>query len=240
MTGNSNILRAEEIGAEIPSPRKQLIEVLVFLFLILPSMVLSLFVVRRGSVGFVFVAESVILRDLSLIFLVLYFVWSNREPVHRIGWIFEKRRRDIILGIVLFVPVLYGANLLEKALLSVGFSGGSKAVASLLTPKSWPELLLAVILVTIVAFSEETIFRGYLMLRFEAITESPIWAAVLSSLIFSIGHGYEESAGLITIGLMGFVFSLIYLWRRSLVAPIVMHFLQDFTGIVLVPLLTGK
>jgi len=36
------------------------------------------------------------------------------------------------------------------------------------------------------------------------------------------------------------VFALVYLWRRSLVAPIVMHFLQDFVGIILVPMLHFK
>jgi membrane protease YdiL (CAAX protease family) len=51
---------------------------------------------------------------------------------------------------------------------------------------------------------------------------------------------YEGSAGLVTVGVMGAVFAVIYLWRRSLVAPIVMHFLQDFLSIVLLPLLGVK
>ena len=44
---------------------------------------------------------------------------------------------------------------------------------------------------------------------------------------------------MVTVGVMGAIFALIYMWRQSLVAPIVMHFLQDFIGIVLLPLL-GK
>jgi membrane protease YdiL (CAAX protease family) len=32
----------------------------------------------------------------------------------------------------------------------------------------------------------------------------------------------------------------VYLWRGSLVAPIVMHFLQDFLAIVLLPILVGR
>jgi hypothetical protein len=43
-------------------------------------------------------------------------------------------------------------------------------------------------------------------------------------------------AGVVTVGAMGLVFALVYMWRKSLVAPIVMHFLQDFIGIVLLPL----
>jgi membrane protease YdiL (CAAX protease family) len=63
---------------------------------------------------------------------------------------------------------------------------------------------------------------------------------LLSSFIFSLGHGYEGTAGLATVGVMGAAFALVYLWRGSLVAPIVMHFLQDFIGIVLLPYLVGK
>ena len=39
----------------------------------------------------------------------------------------------------------------------------------------------------------------------------------------------------VTVGVMGLAFGLVYMWRQSLVAPIVMHFLQDFIGIVLLP-----
>jgi len=58
--------------------------------------------------------------------------------------------------------------------------------------------------------------------------------------IFSLGHGYEGSAGLAPVGVMGAVFTVIYLWRRSLAAPIVMRFLQDFLSIVLPPWLGVK
>jgi membrane protease YdiL (CAAX protease family) len=81
-----------------------------------------------------------------------------------------------------------------------------------------------------------SIFRGYLILRLKAITASPAAAALLSDGIFSLGHGYEGSAGVVTVGFMGLVFALVYMWRESLVAPIVMHFLQDFIVIVLLPL----
>ncbi len=49
-----------------------------------------------------------------------------------------------------------------------------------------------------------------------------------------MGHGYEGSLGVVTVGIMGLIFNVIYLWRKSLVAPMVMHFLQDFISIVLV------
>jgi membrane protease YdiL (CAAX protease family) len=91
----------------------------------------------------------------------------------------------------------------------------------------------------VVAVAEETIFRGYLLLRFVGIGMGKVLAVLLASVIFAIGHGYEGSAGIATVGVMGVIFALVYLWRGSLVAPIVMHFLQDFLAIVLLPILVG-
>jgi Type II CAAX prenyl endopeptidase Rce1-like len=47
------------------------------------------------------------------------------------------------------------------------------------------------------------------------------FAALLSSFIFSLGHGYEGAAGMATVGVLGLVFAMVFLWRGNLVAPIV-------------------
>lgn len=70
------------------------------------------------------------------------------------------------------------------------------------------------------------------MLRFASITGSPLTAVLISTVFFALGHGYEGTAGVATVGVMGLIFAFIYLWRGSLVAPMVMHFCQDFLGIV--------
>jgi membrane protease YdiL (CAAX protease family) len=219
-----------------PSRTEQLVEVSVYLFLIVPSMVLSFFVLRQGSVGFVFVAVATILRDLSLVSLVLFFAWRNGEPLRRLGWTAAGGWREVVLGVALFLPFFFGFGLLGRALEAVGLSSPSSPPAGLLPARGTIDLVLAACLVAVVAIAEETIFRGYLILRFQSLMGSQA-AVILSSLIFSLGHGYEGSAGVVTVGCMGLVLALIYLWRQSLVAPAVIHFLQDFLGIVLLPLL---
>jgi len=218
---------------------EQLVEVSVFLFLIIPSMALSFFAIKQGSLSFVLVAISAILRDLALVSLIFFFIWRNNEPFTWIGWTYKSSRKEIALGIVLFIPFSFGTGLLEKGLRAVGLSAPSTPLPSFLAARGMGEFLLALVLVGIVALAEETIFRGYLILRFKAVTANPTVAALLSAAIFSLGHGYEGSAGVVTVGVMGLVFAFLYMWRKSLVAPIVMHFLQDFIGIVLLPLL-GK
>ncbi len=219
-----------------PSRHVQLAEVSVFLFLVVPSMILSFFAFKQGTLTFVPVVFATTLRDLSLIALILFFLWRNSEPVSSMGWIFKKPWNEVALAIVLFVPLSLGIAWIENLLRLAGLSVPSKPLPSFLTAKGPTEYLLAVLLVGIVAFAEETIFRGYLILRLKEITASRGLAALLSAILFSLGHGYEGSAGVITVGLMGLVFAFIYLWRQSLVTPMVMHFLQDFIGVVLLPL----
>jgi membrane protease YdiL (CAAX protease family) len=220
--------------------KEQLYEISVFLFLILPSMALSFFAVKQGSLSFAVVAFATILRDLGLISLILFFLWRNRESVSQIGWTFKNGQRDIALGTGLYIPFFFGVNLLEGALQAAGFSVPSTPLPASIPAKGISELLLASALVVVVAIAEEIIFRGYLILRIRAVTGSLPAALVFSAVIFSLGHGYEGSAGVITVGIMGLVFGLFYVWRKSLVLPIAMHFLQDFIGIVVIPLLGMK
>ena len=240
MKPDSNSQNAFDVSCVRLSRKVQIFEVSVFLFLIVPSMILSFFAVRPGSLSFMLVAGDTILRDLALVSLILFFLWHNGEPVERIGWVFEKGWKDVGLGIGLFIPLFFGTSLLENALQAAGFSVPATPLPSYMTAKDAAQFLLASVLVLVVALAEETVFRGYLILRLRALTGRPAVAVLLSAAIFSLGHGYEGSAGVITVGFMGVVFGLVYLWRQSLTAPMVMHFLQDFVGIVIAPLFTIK
>lgn len=215
------------------SGRKEaLLEVSAFLFLIVPSMALSFSVTRQGKVDFVFVAVSTILRDLALVSLILFFIWRNGEPVSVLGWTRRGIGRNILLGLLLYVPLVYCIGWLDQLLTEAGLSQPSVPGPSFFSIQGRWEVVLAVVLVAVVALSEETIFRGYLILRLRTVTRSMTAAVLLSSAIFALGHGYEGSLGVATIGAMGLAFSLVYLWRRSLLTPIVLHFLQDFIAII--------
>ncbi len=237
------MLKVLKVNAENGSPpdqKSQLVEVCIFISLILPSMILSFFVAKQGDLSFVFVAVSTIVRDFSLVALTLFFLWRNGESLASVGWTSGNIRREAALGIALFVPFFWGTGLLESTLVAAGFSTPSTPMPSFLAVRGVAESVLAFVLIAVVAVCEETIFRGYLILRFKAVTGSMIAAILLSSAIFSLGHGYEGTAGVVTVGAMGAVFAIVYLWRGSLIAPMVMHFLQDFTGILLLRMLGVK
>jgi membrane protease YdiL (CAAX protease family) len=218
-----------------------LVEFAIFLLQIVPSMVLSLAVTSSEPTSFGLLATSVLVRDLSLIALIGFFLWRNGEPAARVGLSTRTFGREVLLGVVLFLPVHYATGLLNAFLESIGFSGPSgDAMRTLTAAKSSGDLILGVLLALGVAITEEVVFRGYFLLRFRELTSRNSLAALASAVFFSIGHGYEGSAGVVAVGVFGLMLAAIYLWRGTLVAAIVIHFLQDAVGIVLLPALQAQ
>jgi CAAX protease family protein len=220
-----------------PGPREQIFELAVFLFLITPSMIFSFFAINQGGISFALMSVATILRDLALLCLVLFFIWRNGEPIIAVGLTARNFWREAALGAALFIPLFLATSAIEIFLEKAGLSKLSAPAPLFTEEKGAWEFVLAFLLVAVVALCEESIFRGYMILRFQNTTKSTYAAVFLSSLIFSLGHGYEGTAGVATVGVMGVVFALVYVWRKNLAAPIVMHFLNDFIVIVILPLI---
>lgn len=222
-----------------PPRRVQLLEVGVFLFLIVPGLVLAYLSTQPGVLSFRVLAGTTILRDLSLLCLVLYFLWRNGEAFSQIGLTASKATSELLWGLALFLPITVTTSLLEVLFRKLGLSAPT-TLPSYFEFRGGKDLLLALVLVVTVAVVEESIFRGYLIRRFSAITSNLPLAILVSAAIFSLGHHYEGGAGVLSAGIFGVIMSVVYCWRKSLVAPIVIHFLQDFTAIILLPLLTSR
>lgn len=223
-----------------PGFLEQLLEVLTFCFLILPGLAFSSTAGPFVKENFLLGVAGVILSDLALVCLVCFFIWRNGEKFARIGWVLKGYEKEIALGIVLYFPLVYGLSFVEELFQSVELVSTKGHIPSFFEPVGTIQQIVATLMILVVAVSEETIFRGYLILRLKSITGSTFAAIVISSIIFSIGHGYEGLTGVIIVGIMGTSFAVIYLWRKSLVAPIVMHFMQDFIAIVLVSSMANK
>lgn len=215
--------------------RAKILEFAVFLFLVVPSMVISLFMVERRLAGFTIEVLSLILHNLALVSLVLFFLWRNREPIATVGLRRERLGLEIALGAALFLPITLGAATLALLLGQLGLSHGPPVFRPI--EASPLHAVSAAGLVAVVAVAEEIIFRGYVMLRAWAVHPSRLFAIMVSALVFMLGHLYEGAAGAITVGAVGAALAVIYLWRGSLVAPITIHFLHNFVALVM-PFLT--
>ena len=217
--------------------RSRLLELGVFLLLLLPGIVLAQ-VGGESDETFVLASIGTIAHDIALGALVLFFVWSSGQPLSSMGWTTRKMGKEIAVGAILYPAMLVVLALLSLLLSALGLTTNASR-PGFLDPRTPAQISLGVVLVAVVAIAEETIFRGYLLLRLRELAHGIVPAIAISSLVFAFGHMYEGISGVIVVGTMGLVFALVYVWRKSLVAPIVMHALQDLLGIVIAPLLAS-
>jgi membrane protease YdiL (CAAX protease family) len=187
-----------------------------------------------ADVGFTLTAVVTIVRDIALVALIAFFLWRNHEPPPAIGWVWRDAGREMALGALLYLPLVFAMGILDAVLRAFGLSSPAD-LPGMQPAATFKQITLALVLVAVVAVAEEIIFRGYLLHRLTVILGRPWLAVVLGALIFSTGHGYQGSLGVAMVGFLGLVFGVVALWRRSLVAPITMHFLQNFLAMVVVP-----
>ncbi|MCC7293324.1 MAG: CPBP family intramembrane metalloprotease [Phycisphaerales bacterium] len=99
-----------------------------------------------------------------------------------------------------------------------------------------PELSLAgfLWLAILIGFYEELIFRGFLMPRLRRCFGSWIPAVLVSTVVFTALHAFDQvAAALPLIAMLSLAFSLVTIWRRSIVPAIVAHALFDFSQFAL-------
>ena len=88
-------------------------------------------------------------------------------------------------------------------------------------------------------FCEEIIYRGYVVKRLAIIFGDTNKTWLLSAIIASIGFGfmhyYQGPSGIITTGIIGFMFGLIYIYNRNnLMLPILTHGIYNMMAITLI------
>lgn len=82
---------------------------------------------------------------------------------------------------------------------------------------------------------EETAFRGYLMTRIRLIGGFQNWVlpTLISAVVFGTCHAYQGIPGLIVISVYGALFSLLFIYTRTIWPVIIAHFFQDFMALFL-------
>jgi len=100
------------------------------------------------------------------------------------------------------------------------------------------DIVLFVILVFVAGGIREEIQRAFLLRRFEHWLGGTTVGVVVTSLSFGLGHFYEGYDAAIATALLGAFWAIVYLRRRSTVAPVVSH--TGFNLLQLVGLLARR
>lgn len=157
-----------------------------------------------------------------LITLVLDFIFRGLSRIKSSRPDIRKLSRDSIFGLV-FGLVWIGLVLVILRLAGVIRIGSKNLVESLAI------FSLALFLNTIM---QEYLVRGYMFERV-SMTGNNFLAIVFTSLIFTLLHGGAFEVGLVgvlNVVSMSILMSLLLIYRKGLVAPIMVHFIWNFIG----------
>lgn len=107
-----------------------------------------------------------------------------------------------------------------------------RAGAVNMLPRTKKEKWLFSLLSLSAGVCEEILYRGFMVFLLQGILpDVPIYLiALISVVIFGLGHFYQGMQGIITTGVFGAVLMCLFLVTGSLIPGIVLHFLADFSS----------
>lgn len=100
-------------------------------------------------------------------------------------------------------------------------------------------ILFVIMMWALAAFGEELLYRGYFMKQIAHILgdhkRAWIIAAAMIAVIFGLAHAYQGISGMVSTGIIGFVFGLLfYKNQQNLLLLVLIHGIYDMIGLTLI------
>lgn len=172
---------------------------------------------------------------------VILLLWSKRWNWSLIGLFKPKSWKKVwIQAVVISVLLVVLVDIIITPLIE--YSTGVKSdISSLdgIRGNFFSYLLFLLFMWVIAAFGEEFVYRGLLVQRLGTAlgsTNFAFWIAVLcSSFLFGLAHRYQGISGMISTGIVGFIFGSIYVKSQNrLWLTILTHGIYDTILITLI------
>ena len=172
---------------------------------------------------------NVALSQGLLLGVLLAAAWYTEIPLSALGIGGEPTGTMALgIGVGLGVLLYLGSELGGKSADRLGFEY-DEGLRELLAPDSiggWAVLLGFVL--PVIAFFEEFLFRAALIgVVWAGYGISPWLLAILSSILFAIGHGAQGNTGIVVTGMLGFVLAAAFILTESLLVVVVAHYLVN-------------
>jgi membrane protease YdiL (CAAX protease family) len=185
---------------------------------------------QQGLIADLKEAVPVITVAMGLVTMCVVFavVTLRKEPFESIGWTSANLGMNLMVGFALWASIMIVSIMFLMVLGMIwpaafeDFTQARTRIEGVFPRISIPSILLMSL---VISFYEEVLFRGLLLARLRQIFRSPAAAVIASSLLFGSMHIYEGYAAVIMITIFGLILAVCTLWRKSLVAAIVAHFL---------------
>lgn len=152
----------------------------------------------------------------------------------------ESWGRTLLLGLSLGVGIQLASSIVLDPLLG-RLTGAPVDVSALDGMRGDMAAYVVMLLVgwIVGGLFEEMLFRGYLqkrlLIHLGSGTAGAVVAALVPAVAFGLAHSYQGLAGMLSTGLLGFVFGLLFAWYRyCLWLPILVHGISNTVGITLI------
>jgi membrane protease YdiL (CAAX protease family) len=99
-----------------------------------------------------------------------------------------------------------------------------------LLPRTAGEILAWIAVCLTAGFCEEAVFRGYFQPQVRVLTGSASVAVAAQAILFGIAHGYQGFQNVVVITVLGALYGLLALWRRSTRPGMLAHAWSDVYG----------
>jgi len=198
---------------------------------------------RRQAMMRRWLIESVVLFGgtavlvLALVHPVVAPLLAATQAVPPVAWL-----RDALaggLGIALALGAVLGvAALTWFGARSARRDGGVIMVGDIaaLLPRNRPELGWGTALSVNAGIVEEALFRLALPALLVVVTGEPVSAFVLAAVVFGALHAYQGWVGVLATGVVGVLFTLLYVVSGSIVLAMIVHALFDLRTLVVIPM----
>jgi membrane protease YdiL (CAAX protease family) len=177
-----------------------------------------------GQLTLPFVVGLSIGDTIALIALMVWITWAHGESVREL-WLGPARPwREVALGILLVPAIVVAVVLLLNAMRvwAPRLHNVETNPLEALAGSPGNAALFAVVAIFAGGVREE-LQRAFLLRRFEQHLGGAAAGIVILGVGFGLGHFVQGWDAVITTGLLGVLWSVIYLRRRSVIAPVVSH-----------------
>lgn len=176
----------------------------------------------RLSPSFVFTLSLV---DAAVVIsLVVLVLRAHHESVRTV--LFGERHylREAFIGVALLPAVFMAVALVLVAILKWAprlHNVPRNPLEDMLTTRG--DALIFAAVVMIAGGVREEVQRGFILHRFGRYLGGAGWGVVIYSVLFGMGHFEQGYDAMIATGILGVLWGLLFLARRSIVAPMVSH-----------------
>ena len=161
---------------------------------------------------------------LLLIVLCLGLGRLSGLPPQQLGWVVRSASTEILIGLGVGVAIQSLMHPLTRwAVARFGPDIYSPVVIRNILPDNGREWVLVPMAMIPAALLEELLFRSLLLGGLSAVWP-PLPLAVLGALLFGIMHMPQKLLGVLTTGAVGFLLSLLFLQRWTLLSVFVAHY----------------